>query len=138
MSDCVFCRIVRREIAASVVDEDEHTLAIMDAGQVNPGHVLVLVKAHVPDIYSLDDELAAAVFRSTARVARAVKRAMAPSGVTVLQANEPDGWQTVMHLHLHVLPRRADDGVELVWPAKNPPREELDRLAAQVRAALAR
>ena len=133
----MFCRIVRRELPASVVDEDEHTMTIMDAGQVNPGHLLVLVKAHVPDIYSLDDELAAAVFRSTARMARAVKRAMAPSGVTVLQANEAAGWQTVRHLHLHVLPRHEGDGVGLTWPAKNPPREELERLATQVRAALA-
>lgn len=136
MDDCVFCRIVRGELPASVVHEDAHTLAIMDLGQVNPGHVLVLVKPHVQDIYGLDDELAGALFRTVARLARAVKQAMRPQGVTVLQANEPAGFQTVMHVHAHVLPRHEGDGVELSWPAKRPPKEELDRLAAQVRAAL--
>ena len=137
MDDCVFCRIVRGEIPASVVHEDAHTLVIMDIGQVNPGHALVLTKAHVQDIYGLDDALAGAVFRTTARIARATKRAMAADGVTILQANEPAGFQTVMHFHVHVLPRRQYDGVELVWPARHPPKDALDRAAGALRSALA-
>jgi histidine triad (HIT) family protein len=134
--DCVFCRIARGELPASVVHEDEHTIAIMDAGQVNPGHVLVLTKAHVPDVFGLDDALAAAVFTTTTRVARAVRRAMAPAGMTLLQANGAAGFQTVMHFHIHVLPREDGDGVELAWPAKRPPKTTLDELAARLRAAM--
>ena len=136
MDECIFCKIAKGDAAAAVVYEDEHTLAFMDMGQVNPGHVIVAVKPHVPDIYTLTDELAAAFFQTSARVARAVKKAMQPEGVTLLQANEEVGFQTVFHLHLHVLPRHPDDGVTLTWPAKNPAMEELDRLAQQVKAAI--
>ena len=136
MDECIFCKIVSVEATAVVVYEDEHTLAFMDIGQVNPWHVIVAVKPHVRDIYTLTDELAAAFFQTAARVARAVKKAMQPQGVTLLQANEEVGFQTVFHLHLHVLPRHPDDGVTLTWPAKNPAMEELDRLAQQVKAAI--
>ena len=136
MDECIFCKIASGEVAAAVVYEDKHTIAFMDIGQVNPGHVIVAVKPHIQDIYTLTDELAASFFQTAARVARAVKKTMQPEGVTLLQANEAVGFQTVFHLHLHVLPRHTDDGVTLTWPAKNPAREELDRLAQQVRAAI--
>ena len=80
--------------------------------------------------------MAASFFRTATRVAQAVKKAMKPEGITLLQANEEVGFQTVFHLHLHVLPRHTDDGLTLTWPAKHPPKEELDRLAAQVSAAI--
>ena len=136
MTDCIFCRIVTGEVPASKVYEDAHTLAFMDLGQVNPGHVIVAVKPHVENIYGLSPELAAAAFQTAAKVARAAKQTLQPDGMTVLQANEPAGYQTVFHFHLHVLPRHHDDGVTLNWPAKNPPREELDRLAGILRAEL--
>jgi histidine triad (HIT) family protein len=66
------------------------------------------------------------------RVARAVQAAFQPEGITLLQANKPAGWQTVPHLHMHVLPRRAGDGVDLVWPRKNPDIGELKALAARL------
>ena len=136
MDECIFCKIANGEVPAAVVYEDEQTMAFMDIGQVNPGHVIVAVKPHIRDIYTLTDEMAAAFFQTAARVARAVKKAMQPQGVTLLQANEEVGFQTVFHLHLHVLPRHPDDGVTLTWPAKNPAMEELDRLAQQVKAAV--
>jgi histidine triad (HIT) family protein len=132
MEPSVFTRIVNGEIPAAKVYEDEHTIAFMDAGQVNPGHVIVATKKQLETILDLDDELAAALFRTAARVARAVERAFKPEGITVLQANKPAGWQTVPHVHLHVLPRHRGDGVELVWPRKNPPLAELQALAARI------
>ena len=136
MENCVFCRIVRGEIPATTVYEDDMTLAFMDIGSVNPGHMLVAAKAHVENLYGVDDALAGALLRTTARVARAAKQALRPQGLSLFQANEKAGGQTVFHLHIHVLPRWEDDGMELAWPIKNPPREELERVAAQLRAAL--
>jgi histidine triad (HIT) family protein len=136
MSDCIFCKIINGEAPAVLVYEDANTLAFMDIGQVNPGHVIVAVKPHIRDIYALNAELAAAVFRTATGIAQAVKKAMQPEGITLLQANEAVGWQTVFHFHIHVLPRHKDDGVTLTWPAKYPSQEELDRLGAQVNAAL--
>jgi len=136
MSDCVFCKIVAGQIPSTKVHEDELTLAFMDIGEVNPGHVLVAVKPHVDNIYGLDDTLAAAVFRTAARVARAVKKAYAPEGMTLYQANGAAAGQTVFHFHLHLVPRYAEDGLRLTWPVKNPPREQLEANAARLRAAL--
>ena len=135
-SDCVFCRIVARQIPASVVYEDEATLAFMDLGQVNPGHVLVACKAHADSVYDLDDNQAAAVFRTAARVARAIRDAFDPPGLSIYQANGKPAGQTVFHFHLHVLPRHDADGMQLVWPVKNPPREKLEEYCAKIRARL--
>jgi histidine triad (HIT) family protein len=136
--DCVFCKLVSRQIPASVVYEDEATLAFMDLGQVNPGHVLVASKAHAANVYELDDAQAAGVFRAAARVARAVRAAFDPPGLSIYQANGRPAGQTVFHFHLHVLPRHEGDGMELVWPVKNPAREQLEAHAARIRAALGR
>ena len=137
MSDCVFCEIAAGNIPAHKVYEDDHILVIMDAGHVNPGHSLVLAKSHAETMMDLEEEIAGRAFRVANRVAKAVDRAFAPEGVTILQANRPAGFQTVGHFHLHVLPRAAGDGVELTWPAKNPPSETLAANAARVRQALA-
>jgi histidine triad (HIT) family protein len=137
MTDCVFCKIMAKHIPATVVHEDEATLAFMDIGQVNPGHVLVACKSHVENVYGLEDAQAAAVFRSVARVARAIRAAFDPPGLSIYQANGRPAGQTVFHFHLHVLPRHDADGMQLVWPVKNPSREKLEEYAAQIRAQLA-
>ena len=136
MSNCIFCRIVAKEIPAAVVFEDEHTLAFMDAGQVNPGHVLVAAKGHAENLYELNDAQAGALLRTAARVARAIRDAYSPEGLSVYQANGKAAWQSVFHYHMHLVPRREGDGMALTWPAKNPPREKLAEYAAEIRKAL--
>jgi histidine triad (HIT) family protein len=128
----IFERIVAGEIPSAKVYEDEHVIAFMDAGQVNPGHVIVATKKPFETITDADPESAAALFAAAHRIAIAVQRAFEPEGLTLLQANRPAGWQTVPHLHLHVLPRHADDGVTLGWPRKNPAMETLRELAARI------
>jgi len=135
MADCVFCGIVAGEVPAHTVHDDDLTIAFMDIGQVNPGHVIVAVKPHRETFVDLDVEEVSAAFRTAHRVARAVEAAFGPEGLTILQANRPAGFQTVPHFHLHVLPRHTGDGVELTWPAKHPPSQELAALAARIRAA---
>ncbi|HEX6320460.1 MAG TPA: HIT family protein [Burkholderiales bacterium] len=137
MENCVFCRIVARQIPSMVVHEDEHTLAFMDIGQVNPGHVLVAVKQHAENIFALDEAQAAAAFRAAARVARAIRDAFAPQGLSVYQANGSAAGQTVFHFHIHLVPRHDGDGMALTWPVKNPPREKLAEYAEKIRARLA-
>jgi histidine triad (HIT) family protein len=76
------------------------------------------------------------VFQTTARIARAVKNAYAPEGVTLYQANGAAAGQTVFHFHLHIVPRHSGDGMRLTWPTKNPPREQLEESAARIRNSL--
>jgi histidine triad (HIT) family protein len=136
LSDCVFCRIVEKQLPAALVHEDEHTLAFMDIGQVNPGHVLVAAKAHAENIYALDETQAAALARTAVRLARAIRAAFSPDGLSVYQANGKAAGQTVLHFHLHLVPRHDGDGMSLVWPVRNPPREKLEESAAKIRQQL--
>lgn len=137
MNDCVFCRIVAGQIPSTRVYEDEQVLAFMDIGQVNPGHVLVALKKHAENLFALEDSAAAAVGCASARIARAIREAFAPEGLSVYQANGKAAGQTVFHYHVHLLPRHAGDGMELTWPVKNPARETLEDYAARIRARLA-
>ena len=137
MSDCVFCKIVTGQIPSTRVYEDDLVLAFMDIGAVNPGHVLVTLKPHAEDVYALDDAQATAVAHACTRVARAIRAAFAPAGLSVYQANGAPAGQTVFHFHVHLVPRHAGDGMALSWPVKNPPRDQLEANAAKIRAALA-
>ena len=136
MSDCVFCRIVAGQIPSTRVYEDEHTLAFMDIGHVNPGHTLVAVKKHAANLYELDEAQAAAVAHATVKISKAIKAAFQPEGLSVYQANGKPAGQTVFHYHVHLLPRHAGDGMELTWPVKNPPREQLEDYAGKIKAKL--
>lgn len=133
---CIFCRLVAGDIPAAKVDEDALTIAFMDIGQVNPGHVLVATKRHAATVLDITPEEAAAVMQAAQRVARATQAAFDPAGLTLLQANGREGGQTVAHFHLHVVPRHEDDGVALTWPRKEPGAEVLRGYAERLRAAL--
>ena len=129
----IFERIIAGELPCAKVFEDEHTFAFMDAGQVNPGHVIVATKKPFETILDADEATACALMATAHRVARAVQAAFNPPGMTLLQANKAAGWQTVPHLHLHVLPRHENDGVGLTWPRKEPGMAQLLEWAARIR-----
>ena len=114
--DCVFCDIIEGRTPAEVVFEDEETLAFMDINPANPGHTLVIPKRHVRDIYGMDEETAAAVMRATVQVAKAIKRALQPDGMNLVQSNERAGGQDVFHFHMHIIPRWYGDGLRLARP----------------------
>lgn len=135
MSQTIFEKIIAGDIPSAKVYEDDTVYAFMDAGQVNPGHVIVAAKRPAETLTDLSADEAAAVFGAVHKVATAVEAAFAPEGMTILQANKPAGWQTVPHFHVHVLPRHAEDGVTLGWPRKEPPMDELQQLAQRIEVA---
>ena len=136
--DCVFCRIVAGQAQASVVAETAGALAFMDINQPVPGHVLIIPKAHIRDIYGMDAETGAEVFKLTLAVAKAVKQAVQADGLTLVQANERAGQQDVFHFHMHIVARFEGDRdrIRFGWQPNMPPREELDRLAASIKAEM--
>ena len=134
---CIFCRLVAGEIPFAGVYEDALTIAFMDIGQVNPGHVLVATKRHAATLLDITAEEAAAVMQTAQRVAHAVQTVFNPPGLTLLQANGREGDQTVFHFHMHVVPRHAQDGIALSWPRKEPGAQVLQGYAQQLRGALA-
>ena len=134
--ECLFCRLVLGEIPSAKVYEDALTVAFMDIGQVNPGHVLVATRRHAATLLDITSEEAGAVMQTAQRVAAAVQEVFDPPGLTLLQANGREGDQTVFHFHLHVVPRHADDGIALSWPRKEPAAEVLRGYALQLGQAL--
>jgi histidine triad (HIT) family protein len=136
--DCLFCRIAAGTAPASIVAETSDALAFMDINQPTPGHVLVVPRAHVRDIYEMEPDVAASVFKLTVQVAKAVKLALAPDGLTLIQANERAGQQHVFHFHMHIVARYFGDGerIRLEWKTNLPAPIELDRVAAEIRTAL--
>jgi histidine triad (HIT) family protein len=115
VTDCVFCRIVAGESPATVVDEDERTLAFMDINPGTRGHALVIPKVHAEDLYAVDPVDLAACAVAAQRLARRARDGLGAAGVNLLNACRPAAWQTVFHFHVHVVPRYADDGLVLPW-----------------------
>ena len=120
MGDCEFCRIVRGEAAAHVVSDTVETMAFFPLAPAIKGHTLVIPKKHVPDIWLLDDHLASVVTLSVLVVARAIKRALQPDGLNIINSNGAAASQTVSHLHVHLVPRWRGDNFGDIWPASEP------------------
>ncbi len=138
-ADCPFCAIAAGHAPASMVVDDGAVLAFMDLRQAVPGHVLVVPRRHVPDIYGLAPEEAAAVMQLAVRVARALRDEYDPPGLNLWQSNGAAGGQEVPHFHLHVHPRRTGDGLLRAYPHAVPsPADplQLDALAQPLRARL--
>ena len=112
---CIFCRIVAGAAPCQQIYGDDATLAFMDINPANEGHCLVIPKAHFRQLFEMPPEAFAAVASSVVKVARAVNDELRPGGLNVLQANGALAGQTVPHVHVHVLPRRADDNLLINW-----------------------
>ncbi len=125
----IFEKLLSGELPCAKVYEDDLVFAFMDAGQVNDGHVIVASKKPYETILDIDEETTQRLFLVAKRIAHVVQDVFKAEGITLLQANKDAGWQSVPHIHVHVLPRYKNDGVELVWPRKEPGIERLKQLA---------
>ena len=133
---CIFCAIIEGKLPASVVYEDDQTLAFMDLHQAHPGHVLIIPKLHVETIDQLSPQLAAALFPVVVMLSRAVQSTFNPDGLTIFQSNGKAAMQEVPHIHIHIMPRYYHDGVLRFYTKGAPditPRATLDTWAAQIR-----
>jgi histidine triad (HIT) family protein len=136
MTDCVFCKIRDGQIPSTRLHEDERTLAIMDINPLSPGHCLVLTKAHAPTIFDADAADLTAAMAAAQRLARAIRTALGPDGLNMLQANGAAAFQSVPHFHLHLIPRWKDDGKGFDWPLVPGTRAEIASAAEKIRAAI--
>lgn len=135
-SDCIFCGIVAGRIPARVVRECDHALAFLDVGPLAEGHTLLIPKAHAARIDELSHAQAAALFGCLPDLARAVSAATGAPGLNILQNNGAESGQVVMHVHIHLIPRRSDDGLGYRWNAGSYPPGRADAVADSIRAAL--
>ncbi|HEY9584609.1 MAG TPA: HIT family protein [Candidatus Paceibacterota bacterium] len=127
-ANCIFCKIVKGEIPADVVYEDDKALAFLDIHPVNPGHVLVVPKSHHPTILETPDAVVSDIFVKAKKLMIAIKEA-AQADFIVLSVVGTD----VPHLHLHLIPRYHKDGLQNFWPTKEAKREESKKIAEKIR-----
>lgn len=135
---CVFCDIAAGKIPASIVYQDEATLAFVDLRQFHPGHTLVIPRLHIRDVRELDESTGAALMATVARVTRAVGAVFPNEGLSLWHSIGDAAFQEVPHLHFHIHPRFRDDHVLEVYPSPpaTPDKEKRDQYAAALRQNL--
>jgi histidine triad (HIT) family protein len=131
--DCIFCKIVAGELPATVVDEDEHTIAFMDINPATRGHALVVPRAHTSDLLEIDRQQLQEVTVAAQRLARRAKERLKADGVNVINSCGAAAWQTVFHFHLHVIPRYERDAMRLPWIPAPGDHEQIAQAGALLR-----
>lgn len=126
--DCIFCKIANGEIPSRTVYEDEDFRAILDLGPATKGHTLILPKDHAANLFELPQETAAKVMPVAQKVAGILKEKLGCPGLNLVQNNGELAGQTVMHFHLHVIPRYEQDGQNILWKPTQPDAKELDEV----------
>jgi histidine triad (HIT) family protein len=111
--DCIFCKIVRNEIPSVKAYEDDRVLAFMDINPLNEGHLLIVPKGHAATLHEITEADFLAVMSVTHKLAAAVKKALNPEGINLLQLNGKAANQVVPHLHVHIVPRWSGDGLTI-------------------------
>lgn len=135
MEDTIFMKIIRREIPAEIIYEDDETLAFLDAKPLNPGHTLVVPKKQVRNILDVDDKTLASVMRTVQKISVALRDTLGAEGINIGINNEPTAGQVVFHFHAHVIPRYINDGYEH-WHGKDYLPGESEKIAEKLRACL--
>ncbi len=135
MSECLFCRIARREIPAEIVHDTPGAVAFLDTHPAARGHVLVIPRDHAPTLLDLDDAAVGALFAAVKAVQVKVQAALQPRGFNVGWTHGRAGGQYVFHLHVHVLPRYGLLGRGVQKLGEGGDATEVAALAAAIRAA---
>lgn len=136
MGDCVFCNIANGIWGSATVYEDDDFRAVLDIAPAAKGHVLILPKKHMANLYEIDDEVAAKALKLASKIAKAQKKALGCDGINLLQNNEEAAGQSVFHLHIHLIPRYKDDGVIIPWKTLSYADGEADEYAEKIKAAM--
>ncbi|MES1244086.1 MAG: HIT family protein [Acidobacteriota bacterium] len=135
--DCVFCQIVAGKREATFVWKDDLCVVFASINPLQPGHLLVVPRQHVENVYGLPEDVGAHILPVASRVGRAMKVTLGLDGLTLLQNNGKASGQAVFHFHLHLIPRH--EGVEVFKTVVESPRatpEQLESAVAPIRKAL--
>ncbi len=110
--DCIFCKILNKEIPSYKIYEDENVYAFLDITQGTKGHTLIIPKEHLKNVYELNEKDASNIFKVVPKIANALKKAFDPIGINIVSNNELP-LQSVFHFHIHLIPRYENDGMKL-------------------------
>jgi len=133
---CIFCRIVAGKLPCFRLLEDDTTIAFMDINPINPGHALAVAKGHWPTVDVIPPDVLGDVAKTAQKVAKAVMGELKPNGVNLMQSNGPGAGQTVPHLHIHIIPRRSGDRIQVGVESKPGDMKEIEAVYKKLKAAL--
>lgn len=135
--DCIFCKIVAGAVPCTKVYEDDKALAFMDIMPLNKGHLLVIPKEHFENIVEIDSQLYGHLAALICKISKAVQSGIEPQGMNVLQLNGEAANQVVPHLHIHIVPRWANDGLTISeWEPVMGNSEEISAAAELIKGKL--
>ncbi len=135
MDSCIFCKIAGHEIPGKIIYEDDLCCAFLDLSQAVYGHTLVVPKKHVTSVLECDEDLIKHCFAIAARLARKITTTLNAKGCNILSNANPAAGQSVMHFHIHILPRYDEsDGFQMTF-ANHEGQYDLDELQAKLKAA---
>ncbi len=121
--NCIFCKIVKRELPSNIVYEDEKFIAFLDINPVNEGHTLVIPKKHKKNLLEEDEKILEEYLKIVKKLSLAVKKATNAGGINIINNVESTAGQVIFHTHIHIIPRFENDGIKL-WPGKPYKNEE--------------
>ena len=133
-TDCIFCKIIAKDIPSDIIYESELVLVFMDIMPLSDGHVLVLPKAHYETIFDMNEALSGEIMKVAWKVANVLKKTLEPDGLNLLQNNYKAANQVVPHFHLHLIPRNTGDNLNVgKWTPKKSDKENLKQITKQLK-----
>ena len=130
--NCIFCKLAGGEIPTATLYEDEDFRVILDANPAAKGHALIIPKEHYANLYELDDELAGKVLVLAKKMITKLTDILGCDGYNIVQNNGEAAGQTVFHFHIHLIPRREDDGINVTWTPGEPTDEQIAAVQAKL------
>jgi histidine triad (HIT) family protein len=134
--DCIFCKIASGQIPSIKIYEDDVIVAFLDIGPISEGHTLVMPRQHFEKIHNCPAELLGRIWTRLGKIAGAVASAMNSDGYNVLCNNGRAAGQVVDHLHFHIVPRNAGDGVFTQWPSFKYAQGKAEAIATKIKSKL--
>lgn len=131
-NNCIFCRIIGKEIPSSTIYEDENFQVIMDISPASKGHAILIPKKHITNLFEMDEYTASKALIVAAKVANAMKEELKCEGLNILQNNGEVAGQTVFHFHIHLIPRYSNDSVRITWTTSSYGEGEVSSLAEAI------
>ena len=132
MSDCIFCNIVSGKYGSATLYENDEFKVIIDSFPANEGHVLILVKQHVANIFELDPEVGGRLFTLAVKIAQSMKKTLGLEYMNVMQNNGSVAGQTVDHFHMHLIPRYENDGIQIAYKPLELTDEQIETMRQKI------
>jgi histidine triad (HIT) family protein len=132
--NCIFCKIVKKEIPSKIIYEDDYTIGFLDIFPIAEGHSIVIPKNHYKNLEAIPDEFLIKVIKAVKKLSKALHDKLNFEGYNILQNNFKAAGQVVQHFHFHIIPRNLNDSrFKLVIPREQATEEELDRIIKKIK-----